>query len=162
MGCWSKSEEQDTRRPQAHCHFGGTSSRGRDCPQPLHSGTRVGMQTTYTPPPPTGPSHHYPTYPHGRGQAAPPQRHPFSVLTPLCGSASPDAASAGILDFFSIFLIFIYCLWLHLVSVTPRQVFDLLRGVCDVVPDWESSPGSLHWEGHASAPGPPGKSPGFY
>ena len=84
--------------------------------------------------PPTDLPHYYPKYPHVRGQAAPLQRDLFFVLTPSCCSASPKSALAGILDFFFIFLIFIYIVWLHLVSVTPHQILDLLWGVCDLVP----------------------------
>ena len=132
------------RKTTAHCRSGGASSRGRGCPWPWHTGTTVRVQITCTPPPapPMGPPHHhptylhgrgqaaplqmgpphrYPTYLHGRGQAAPLQRHLFFVLTPSCCGASPDTALAGILDFFSIFLIFIYCVWLHLVSVAPTR-----------------------------------------
>ena len=103
----------------------------RPTPSLPHLPPRKGPGSFSASSPPTGPPHHYPTYPHGRGQAAPLQRHLFFVLTPSCCSASPDTALAGIVDFFSIFLIFIYCVWLHLVSVASTR-FSIFSVACAI------------------------------
>lgn len=100
-------------------------------PMTLHTGPPSGcadpLNLLFAPP--TDPPHYYPKHPHVRGQAAPLQRDLFFVLTPSCCSASPNTALAGILDFFFIFLIFIYIVWLHW-SQSHHTRSSIFSGVC--------------------------------
>ena len=181
MGCWSKSEEPDIGRPQptafrrhqqqrqglpmalAHWHH-------RACADHLHSAsgpTHGPAPSSPHLPPRKGPGSSSPDGPTASLPHLPPRKGP--------GSSSPEAPIFCSYSFvlrrkpwyslgwnsrflFYLFNIYLLCLAAPGLSRT-HQIFDLLRGVCNLVPDQESSPGSLHWECHVSATRPQGSPP---